>query len=169
MKPSIVLVVLVSLIFVVTAGFEAKWMYTQYQATKLVYEVSGNRSDASAECQRFTQAFLDAQISTLGFVAFSEDNKALIKYTQCQHWGDFVLSDKKNSTIEELVSVGVIIHEGYHVGGEFNEATTQCLTEKNYSYWLTSLGVPEDKVPEYTNKYLETTKNMPAEYLNGVC
>lgn len=167
-SPSWFLVTILAGIILVTAGFEVKWQYTESQATQVVQKIS-EREEGVAKCQRLSEAFTDAQVSVIGWVAYAEDNKALIKYSQCQELSSFLLTDKTQATDEQLQAIGVVFHESYHVKGEFNEATTQCLTVKHYAENLKMLNVPTNYRESYAARYAENSLNMPPEYLNGVC
>ena len=167
-KPSLFWIVLLSGLIIGVGYFEAKWLIVQSQATQLTQEISKNEK-GYAVCQRFTPAFLDAQMSTLGFVAYSEGNKSNIKYAQCKKFGEFLETDKTQLTEEHVLAVGVVIHEAIHVGGEYDEAVTQCLTMKQMPDVLKQYGVSEQNSAIYADKYREMSKRMPPEYLNGTC
>lgn len=167
-KPSVFWVAVVILSMAGVGFGEFKWVSVQNEATSLTKQVSGN-PEGHVVCQRFTTAFMDAQVSTLGFVAYSEGNKSNVKYAQCKKWGEFLEANKKQLTDEHLLAVGVVIHEAYHVGGEFNEAVTQCLTMKKMPEVLKQYGVSDDYATIYADKYREMSQRMPPEYLNGTC
>lgn len=168
-KPPSVFWIAVTLIPLSILGFtEYKWLSYQAEGTKLVQKIS-EKPASYLECQRLTSALVDAQLSKAGMVYWDNMDRAIVKYEGCKLWAEFLDSDKRNLTDKQLWAVGTVIHEAYHVKGEMNEATTQCLTIKNFSNVLKNYNVPENLIAGYQERYLEASKRMPAEYLNGVC
>lgn len=167
-SPSLFWIVVTLIPLTVLSFTEYKWLNYQAEGTELVQKVS-EKPASYLECQRLTSALIDAQLSKAGMVYLDNTDKAIVKYDGCKLWAEFLDSDKRNLSDKQLWAVGTIIHEAYHVKGEMNEATTQCLTIKKFSNVLQDYGVPENLIPGYQKRYFEASQRMPAEYLSGVC
>lgn len=149
-------------------GMELRWQWLQNEATQIVKTVSAN-PEGFAHCQRFSETFMDQQPGSIGWVSLGETDKAVIKYNQCQDWWNVLISNKQNLTDRELLAVGVIIHEAHHVGGEYDEAVTQCKTIRDLGKILEHIGTPKTVVPKYVDQYVKLSSTMHSKYLGGVC
>lgn len=157
------------ILLLVLGGFEIRWLWAENQGTAVIKTVSGN-SEGVLECQRFSDALVDANLAHKGMVFYDQPNVAIIKYSTCQDLFGWFYGDKRKATPEEILAVGVLIHEAYHVGGEFNESTTECLVMKNYVQYATSLGANQIEAERMVAFYTtEIHPRMPAVYKGGTC
>lgn len=123
-------------------GMEARWLYFEHQASKAVAEVSGNEN-GTLKCQRFSEAFLDGDVLHAGHVMFDAPDVAVVKYQECQTLFNWMQGNKKDFNPEEIRAIHVLTHETIHVGGDYNEATTECTAVNNDSKMAQILGASQ--------------------------
>lgn len=148
---------------------EARWLYFEHQASKAVAEVSGNKN-GTLHCQRFSEAFLDGDVIHSGHVKFDAPDVAVVKYRECQTLFHWMQGDKENFTPEEIRAIHVLTHETIHVGGDYNEATTECTAVNKDSKMAALLGAPQPIADGIAKVYWKTMwPYMPEEYKLPEC
>ena len=107
-----------------TGFFEVRWQIAERAGSDIVRQVSGNPA-GYLHCQRFTEALLDLD-NNAGHVSAARPNEAYEHYTYCQDYLGLFYGDKRSPTLAQITALHVIVHEGVHVSGDYNEASTEC-------------------------------------------
>ena len=129
--------------------------------------------DVFVQCQSFAAAFIDPT-ADLGHVAFDAKGRAepktLIKRDQCRALTEYLRSDKRNPTMDQVVAVHVLTHESIHMSGTVVEDETECLAMARNSKMAQLLGAPPDAAQELALTYWEKVyPDMPDEYRSSEC
>ena len=160
---------LLTLIIILT-GFEGSHQYHNEQLSQVVKAVSKN-DEGHAKCQRLTETFFDTESRISGKVEWTEPNKAVLKYRECQQALSWLNQGNKNeATLDQIRGMGVLIHESYHVAGEKDERITECLNITNMENIFMQLGSSPEAAHKMKQEYVEKVyKNMPEEYKDVTC
>lgn len=149
---------------------ETSHQYSNMQMSQVVKAISGNEK-GYAECQRVSETLFDTKSDVGGMVNWDNPNRAILKYTQCNQAISWLKQgDKNTATLEQIGSIGILIHESYHVSGEMDEKVTECLNAKNIGNVMERLGASPEKAKEYQVQYYQNYYvNMPEKYLDPTC
>lgn len=168
-RPSYVGLAFILIPTLMLLGAEVRWQSYESTATMIVKDVSKNPK-GQAQCQRFSEAFLDAGVATKGEVFYAEPNTAKLKYQTCQDFIAWLNSDKEHPTLEQILAVEVVVHEAEHVSGDFNEASAECKAMKALPDIALKLGATEPQAQLLAKLYREQVHPMLADkYQNGTC
>lgn len=161
-----VVVVLVPSVF-----FEARWLYTQYQASTVTKLVS-DRADTKTVCQRAGATFINPPTNNAGFVKWEENDErgsgstALLKYETCRDFRDWLFSGKTNPSDKQISAVHIVVHEAFHVAGETNEARTECSSILALPAIAQKLGASATQAEAMSERYTTAIyPHLSAEYL----
>ena len=124
-------------------------------------------------CQSFGGAFVDVG-ADLGYVVFGADGNpeswTLIKRQQCGDLSDYLGSDKKDPTRDQIIAVHVLTHETIHVTGVRDEAETECKAMQLDAGMATLLGAELQAAEELAIAYWRDIYPwMPASYRSDEC
>lgn len=170
-KVPVKLVVFLSVLLVLVGGSEARWQYLHWSASSALKEVTGN-PNATLQCQRLSELWIDMDSGSIGGkVSGARVNIATMKYGQCAELFSWMQSwDKSNPSMEQVVAVHVLTHEGIHTTGEFNEAVTECTAIQRDSMMVTKLGADKDTGLLLQKMYFENMyPKMSSAYQLGGC
>lgn len=177
-KPSTFWIVFLTLLIIPLSFFEIKWLNTEQKLNSITQEILTNESYPAAEgyeeipagthCQRQSEAFFDAKASRLG-EAYINGEQSFLTYKVCKDFTRFLETPYGQHTADDIYSVGVAIHEAFHLKGYSSEGETECLTRKNFVKILDFLNVPEQYFENYYEKYMETSKRLPSQYQDAKC
>lgn len=163
--------VAMALILILNTYSEYRLFETQIIGSKISAEISDNKK-SHLKCQRFSEAFFDAQTFTKGFVSYAKPNTALMKYQLCKDLQSFFSSNKSQPTEQQTLALAILIHEAVHTGGEFSEAITECVTHKLYIPTAVKLGTPplvaEQMLSTYQQVY-HANQAQKYQYSEGDC
>jgi hypothetical protein len=167
-KPNGLMLFLILIISIPTAIMEYRWSIPEQEASIVVAEISGN-PDGYLKCQRISATFFDAT-QNLGEVKFDKSNEAYLKYSGCVALFQYMRSDKSNPTPKQISAVHVLSHEAGHVGGDYNEASTECVAMQNDSRTAQLLGATKEQADKLAqNYYTETYPWMRTNYQSPDC
>lgn len=159
---------LILLVLVPTAFMEYQWSSAEQEAGHTVAVVSGNDKGV-LHCQRLIETMVDAT-QNIGHVSLAEPDKAVMKHRPCQELFDYMRSDKNNPTADQVEAVHVLTHESIHVGGNYNEAETECAAVQRNSKTVEQLGgTREQGVQLAETYYTQTYPNMSQNYKSAEC
>lgn len=177
-KPSIFWITLLTLLIIPLTFFEAKWINSESKLNSITQEVlkddkysadpAYEEKNAGTHCQRQSEAFFDARASRLG-EAYINGDQSFLTFKVCKDFNKFLETPYGQHTTEEIYSIGVASHEAFHLKGHGSESVTECLTRKHFTDILEFLKVPKQYFQDYYEKYMETSKRLPAQYQNGEC
>lgn len=157
-----------AILIVILGVGEARWLYLENVGTALVKEVSG-KPEAELKCQRTSEAIFDARVSHAGYVSSDNPLVANVVYNSCQELYSWLASDRRSSTDKQKHAVITLIHEAYHVSGDYNETSTECKTKAYLETFVTKYANAEEALA-FTSFY-ETSvyPNLPQEYRATPC
>lgn len=129
--------------------------------------------EADVHCQSFGDAFVDVGAEQ-GYVAFGPDGvperETLLKRDQCGALADYVASDKRSPSRDEVVAVHVLTHEAIHMSGVTDEAETECLAVQRDAAMARALGAPDEPARALALSYWQTVyPRMSPEYRSEQC
>lgn len=116
----------------VALAVEGTWQHTQLRASQVIQEVSG-KPQGYAVCLRISDEFISKNPipGAHGWVSYDQPDTAFVRYEPCRAFREFLwFGGEKMSDVEAL---GLIIHEGFHVDGDFSESSTECKTINAYA------------------------------------
>lgn len=119
---------------------ETLWQYSKHKGEHILQTISQN-PQGELYCQRYGGAFIDPTMY-LGYVSSEEPNRAVIKYMYCNILETWLLKPEGHRgelTEKETLSLMVLLHESIHVGGNYNEASTECYAQAYYVEYLTTI------------------------------
>jgi hypothetical protein len=124
-------------------------------------------------CQTLSQTWLSAH-AELGYVAVGRDgrpeSRTVIALQACDHLSDWLGSDRRNPTADQVIAVHVITHEAMHMAGELAEARAECLAVQRDAELARALGATQQQALALARQYwLEVYPKMPDEYRSGEC
>lgn len=152
----------------VAVSFEARHQLVQARATALVRLVSGVPLSA-ASCQRFTPDLLDLSFYS-GFVSYDNQHVAKLRRTVCNDLAGWMLSDKTDPTVGQIRAVHVTVHEAIHVGGQFDEAVTECTAMQKDTDAAMFFGATRTQAVRLTQVYYQGTyPDMDSSYRSASC
>lgn len=157
-------------IFIVILGIgEARWLTLENMGSETVRAVSSN-PEGYLNCQRLSQGIGDASVTLKGYVKGAQPNEANLKYSVCQELFSWLQSDRKTITDDQLLAVHVLVHESFHVAGDYNETSTECKTEVALPGVLKEMGAPEHIVASVPAFYEEKVRPyLGSEYKAAPC
>lgn len=156
-------------LLLVVGGFEARWLYFEHQASQAVAEVSGNKK-GTLHCQRLSEAFLDGDVVHSGHVMYDAPDVAVVKYQECQTLFNWMQGNKKDFTADDIRALHVLTHETIHVGGNYDEASTECVAVNNDSKMAQILGASQQIGDGIAKVYFKTMwPYMPDNYKQPGC
>jgi hypothetical protein len=162
------MLVLALALLCVTAGFEAKHQWVQSRATAVVAHTSGVPAGV-AQCQRFTGDLADVSVFS-GFVSSDDTETAKLRRDVCDDLFSWLVSDKTNPSIKQVVAVHVAVHEAMHVGGEFDESKAECEAMQADADAAVFLGATPTQGRVLMETYFaQVYPRMPAEYSSAAC
>ena len=168
-KPSRILCGLLVLALGICGVFEWRWQSAEAVGTAVVKSISGVE-DGTLHCQRFSEGFFDPSVAKKGEVLYKNNTVAVIKYNTCQDLFEWIRSDKLTASKEQILSLGVLVHESIHVGGEYNEAMTECLTMQKLAAVAEELGASPEEAARIAKVYREEIHTLtPAKYQGATC
>lgn len=130
-------------------------------------------SDVRIECQRFTGALVDAT-GEAGYVRFdadgTPDTTGRLERNACNDLRDWLHSDKRHPTLDQVIAVHVLGHESYHLAGIRNEAITECRAMQRLDETAQWLGATYEQARALAERYAsEIYPHMPADYTDSEC
>lgn len=168
-KPSRILCGILIILLGVNGFFEWRWQVNESVGTSVVKSVSGVE-EGTLHCQRLSEGFFDPSVAKKGEVFYAKSTVAIIKHNPCQDLFSWLESDKKHATDEQILSLGVLVHESVHVSGEYNEAKTECLTMKQLAAVTESLGASPEEAKRISKVYREEIHILtPPSYQGATC
>ena len=161
----VVMVVLWLGLLGVSGFFEFRHQLAFYTASAVSRDVSG-KSNAVARCQRrAVDMFNFMGFFYLGWVWSDKPNVAHLRTDTCGDFGDWLMSDKRQASREQIQALQVVIHEAVHIGGELNEARTECKAMDHYERVATGLGATREEARRMLEYYKTNIyPGMPGEY-----
>jgi len=152
----------------VAGAVEGRHQWVQARATQVVREVSGVPG-AVARCQRFTPALLDLG-QDIGHVQWDQPTVAYLDRDVCGDLAGWLLAGADGTSRSDAVAVHVLVHEAVHVGGERDEARTECVALQLDAQAAVTLGASPATADALAAIYLgEVYPTMPTEYVSGSC
>lgn len=151
---------------------------TEYRFRQDVAEFSQVASQVAErpvtmQCQRLTGALIDPT-AELGYVDFdaagNPSDTGRLERDACNNLRDYLHSDKRWPTFEQMVSVNVLSHESHHLAGVVNEAQTECSSMQSIQQVAVWLGATEEQGRQLAERYAdEVYPRMPADYRSKDC
>lgn len=125
------------------------------------------------QCQRLTGALVDPT-AELGYVQFDASGRpgdtGRLERDACNNLRDYLHSDKRWPTFDQMVAVNVLSHESHHLAGESSEARTECLSMQDIQQVAVWLGATEEQGQDLAERYVtEVYPRMPAAYRSPDC
>jgi hypothetical protein len=122
-------------------------------------------------CQTFGQTWTDAG-AELGYVRWGPggvpERSTLIKYSTCGHLRQWLRSDKRAPSREEVVAVHVLTHEVMHMTGLKDEARAECAAVQRDAAMAVALGADPAQGEALARRYwTELYPNLPDGYRGG--
>jgi hypothetical protein len=130
-------------------------------------------TSVEVRCQSFGGAFVDVG-ADLGYVVFGADGRpeawTLIKRQQCGDLSDYLRSDKKHPTRDQIIAVHVLTHETIHVMGVRDEAETECRAMQLDAGMAALLGASPQAAADLSIAYWrQIYPRMPDSYRSEEC
>ena len=153
-------------------GQELLWQHKNNVYSTVAVDISG-RKDATVRCQRFSEAWFDADLAA-GKVQFIADGitapVAQVSWQTCRNLNGWEKSDKTNPTSEQIAAVHVLSHEIEHVRGTQNEADTECYAMQRNAAVAQQLGATERQGKILAFRYWSAIyPNMLDDYRSADC
>jgi len=159
---------LIAIILIPTAGFEARWLIQEHKGTEVVKLVSDN-DKGYLHCQRLSETMFDAS-QNRGHVMWDKPNEAVVKFSSCQELFGYIESDKSNPTEKQVMAVHVLTHEAVHVGGDMDEASTECKAIQLDMETAIKLGATFEQALHLAQTYYSIVyPRMPSNYTSPDC
>lgn len=133
--------------------------------------VAGRRVEV--HCQTLSQTWLSAH-AELGYVEVGPDGRpeprTVIALQACDDLSDWLGSDRRSPTADQVIAVHVITHEAMHMAGELAEARAECLAVQRDAQLVRALGASREQALALARQYwLQVYPQMPDEYRSGEC
>lgn len=133
--------------------------------------VAGHRVEV--HCQTLGQAWVSAH-SELGYVEFGPggrpEHRTVIALQACDALSDYLRSDRREPTGDQVIAVHVITHEAMHMAGEVDEARAECLAVQRDTQLARALGDTPEQARALARRYWRTVyPRMPDAYRSGEC
>lgn len=177
-KPSKFWIVLISLLIIILSIFEYKWFTNEQKLNSITQMIIQEDKYPAAQdykarnvgthCQRLSEAFFDAKASRAGEAQINGE-ESFLTYKVCDDFSKYLMTPYDKNDEKTIYTVGVAIHEGFHLKGHSSEAVTECLTKKYFVDGLDLLGTPREYWSEYYASYLTVSERLPQKYQNGEC
>lgn len=164
-----VLVATLSLAVFMTQDY-VRWVSMNSVGDGIVREVSGN-SAGVLECKDWYSSLLMELGNYDGQVVSTRPEVASVTNNVCQNFRSWLeRSNKENVPLVETAALATIIHEGVHVGGEFNEAVTDCVMLRLLGGVAVRHGASEVEASRMVAEYKRDWQPFkPSQYQGGVC
>lgn len=167
-RAGITLLVVAAVAFAWAGLHEARHQVVQVRATDTVRDLTGNPA-ALARCQRFTPDLLDIS-GWAGHVSWDAPHVAHLRRTVCNDLAGWLLGGAADVSGPGAQAVHVLTHEAVHVGGEHDEAVTECVALQRDAETARNLGASDEAAEHLARIYLATSyPYMPEEYRSDGC
>lgn len=156
--------VILILMLLVPVGFtELRWQVLQAKGTEVVKEVSQIRT-AHLYCQRASEAFFDSHPARFGEVNYDKPEEAWVATGSCQAVFDYMLSpNKSNPPLNQIIGIHVLVHEAGHIGGNKDEASTECSAMQKFTLAAVKLGATPDEARSMVDRYYNEVYKLNAD------
>ena len=143
----------------------------QQEFSRVATTIAGR--DVSIQCQRFSGALLDVTAES-GYVKFTADgtpeDTGRLERTACNNLRDWLASDKRYPTLDQVIAIQVLSHEAHHLAGTSNEAATECSAMQRLDEVAQWLGATPEQGRAIADRYYrDVYPRMPAAYRNSEC
>jgi hypothetical protein len=130
-------------------------------------------AEVAVRCQTLGGAFVDAG-PELGYVRWRADGSpepwTLIKRDQCRHLAEYLRSDKRRPSRDQVVAVHVLTHEAMHLAGLVDEAAAECAAVQRDAHTARLLGAAAEDAAALAAAYWEQVyPHMPDGYRSADC
>lgn len=145
---------------------EALWQVTEHKGTQIIKEVSG-KPEAHLSCQRLAASWIDTTPGYEGYVAHDNPDTAIVKTRSCWKLQSYFLLPSRPS-LEESLAFNTLLHEAFHVAGEWDEAQTECKAHSVHFDQAKKLGTYPAVAKENMRTYImQIYPNMRREYVTA--
>ncbi len=127
----------------------------------------------TVRCQTLGDTWLSAHPER-GYVRFDADGVpepvAVITYDTCRTLGDWVRSNHRSASLEEVIAVHVLTHEIMHLTGVADEAIADCRAVQRDAATARQLGAPAAVGADIARRYYaEVQPQLPEAYRSADC
>jgi len=124
-------------------------------------------------CQSFGQSMVDAGME-LGWVPYDPSGtplpETLIKREPCADLADYLSSDRRSPSRDQVVAVHVLTHESMHMAGVVDEARTECAAVQRDAWTARLLGASDQQAQRLAAQYWrEVYPTLHDSYRSGGC
>lgn len=124
-------------------------------------------------CQSFGQSMVDVGME-LGWVPYDASGiplrQTLIKREPCADLADYLASDRRSPSRDQVVAVHVLTHESMHMAGIVDEARAECAAVQRDAWTARLLGSSDEQARRLSARYwYEVYPSLHEEYRTGDC
>lgn len=149
------------------SGVEARHQITQAWATRMVRVVTDDPS-SRAHCARGAVELFDLS-GYAGHVDWDRPTLAQLRASTCGDLASWLVSSKRDPSLEQIIAVHVVVHEAEHVRGLRNESHAECAALADEVGVAMQFGASREVAERMHRRYVtEVYPYLSEEYL-GSC